>query len=162
MCLSVKVFKTVQRKTQKTLPARSTTARDCLVLHFMSPMREEEVFDAGYCMILKSWNGLKRLVNKLQNVMFSNTSTDCMYSNSAAWARGARVQSPSARKICAKNIVTRHFLSNIFVIFLKTWQCDTCVKHLPKFVMRIILNICMLLSTKRSTDLPAGFCQNKI
>ncbi len=46
---------------------------------------------------------LQRLVNKLQNVMFSKTRTNGMYSNSAARARGARVQ--SARKFCAKTLL---------------------------------------------------------
>ncbi len=88
---------------------------------------------------LKSRNGLKRLVNKLQNVMFSNTRMNCMYSNSAARARGARVQSPKREEILRWNTVTRHLLSNIFIRFFKgMWQCDTCNKHLPKFVMRII------------------------
>ncbi len=42
------------------------------------------------------------LANKLQNVMFSKTRTNGMYSNSAARARGARVQ--SARKFCAETL----------------------------------------------------------
>ncbi len=70
------------------------TARDCLALHLMSPMRRGW---GGCCWLLwwlKSQNGLKRLVNKLQNVMFSKTRTNCMYSNSAARACGASVQSP--------------------------------------------------------------------
>ncbi len=83
---SVKVFKTVrERNVQKSLQARK---------HLKSPMRRRRVIDDGYCMIKdKSQNGLKRLVNKLQNVMFSNTRTDCMqcYSKSTAQARGARV-----------------------------------------------------------------------
>ncbi len=33
---------------------------------------------------LKLWNGLNQLVNKLQNVMFSNTCTNCMYSDSSS------------------------------------------------------------------------------
>ncbi len=93
---SVKVFKTVRERRKNHYKHEAPTARDCLALHLMSPMRR-----GGCCWLLwwlKSWNGLKRLVNKLQNVMFSNTHTDCMYSNSSAWARGARVQSPKREK----------------------------------------------------------------
>ncbi len=42
---------------------------------------------------------LTRLVNKLYNVMFSKTRTDCMYLNSASRARGARVQSLKREEI---------------------------------------------------------------
>ncbi len=41
----------------------------------------------------KSSNGL---ANKLQNVMFSKTHTNGMYSNSVAQARGTRVQIPNS------------------------------------------------------------------
>ncbi len=51
---------------------------------------------------------LKRLENKLQNVMFSKTRTDCMYSNSSARAR---------EEILHWNTVTHHLL--IFIIFFK-------------------------------------------
>ncbi len=97
----------------------------------MSPMRRGR---GGCCWLLwglKSRNGLKLLVNKLQNVMFSKTRTDCMHSNSAAWAPGAKVQS-------TRKFFTHHLL----IIFFKgVWQCDTCDKHLPKFVMRYIWEI---------------------
>ncbi len=39
------------------------------------------------------------------------------------------------------------------------WQCDTCVKHLPKFVMRIIYKSAVV--NKKHWGLPAGFCQIK-
>ncbi len=39
------------------------------------------------------------LADKLQNVMFSKTRTNGMYSNSAARARSARVQSPKREEI---------------------------------------------------------------
>ncbi len=91
----------------------------------------------GYC---EDWNDLKRLVNKLQNVMFSKTRTNCMYSNSASQARDASVQSPKREEILRWNTVTHHLL--IFIIFFEgVWQCDTCDKHLPKFVMRYIREI---------------------
>ncbi len=70
-------------------------------------------------------NGLKRLVNKLQNVMFSKTCTN----------GGARVQ--SVRKICAETLLL--IICSFF--FKGAWQCDTCDKHLPKFVMRYIWEI---------------------
>ncbi len=67
--------------------------------------------------------------------MFLNTRMNCMYSISAARARGARVQSPKHEENLRWNTVTRHLLSNIFINFLKACGCDTCDKHLPKFVM---------------------------
>ncbi len=85
------------------------TARDCLVLHLMSPMRRGR---GGCCWLLwwlKSRNGLKRLVNNLQNATFSKTN--CMHSNSAARARGTRVQSPKRW-----NTVTHHLLMCIIFI----------------------------------------------
>ncbi len=89
------------------------TARDCLALHLMSPMRRRR---GGCCWLLwwlKSQNGLKRLVNKLQNVMFSKTRMNCMYSNSAARACGARVQSPGFEWLWMKRICPCFTLSRI-------------------------------------------------
>ncbi len=68
--------------------------------HLMSQMRRGR---GGCCWLLwwlKSWNGL---ANKLQNVMLSKTRTNGMYSNSAAWARGTRVQSPKREEILRWN-----------------------------------------------------------
>ncbi len=103
----------------------------------------------GYC---DDWNGLKRLVNKLQNVMFSKTRTNCMYSNSAARAHGASVQSLKHEEILRWNTVTHHLL--IFINFFEgvwqiwyMWQTSSQIRNeiYPR-------NICMLLSTKRSTE----------
>ncbi len=88
---------------------------------------------------LKSWNGL---ANKLQNVMFSKTRTNGMYSNSAARAGGTRVQ--SARKFCAKTL-THHLL--IFIFFFKRRVTSSQIHN--EIYLR---NICMLLSTNRSTE----------
>ncbi len=74
----MKVFKTVPRKTQKTDSETLFSAAS----HVSDEKRKR------WLMLVTV--GLKRLVNKLQNDMFSNTRTD-MYSNSAAGARGARV-----------------------------------------------------------------------
>ncbi len=48
--------------------------------------------------------------------MFSNTRTDCMYSNSAEWARGARVQSPKREKKTEKTPPekNKHKKNNVF------------------------------------------------
>ncbi len=81
---------------------------------------------------------MRYICNKPQNVMFSKTRTSCMDSNSAARARGTRVQRPKRW-----NTVTHHLLICI-IIFKGVLQCD---QHLPKFIMRYI---CILLSTKRS------------
>ncbi len=118
---SVKHLK-LSEKDAKSLQA--PTVRDCLVLYLMSLMRRG---GGGWCWLLwwlKSPNGLKLLINKLQ---------------SAAWCLLARVQSPKEENL-HWNSVTCHLLSNIFMNFYKEWmwQCDTCVKHLPKFIMRII------------------------
>ncbi len=95
------------------------------------------------------WNGLKRFVYSLQNGMFS-TRTDCMYSNSTARASG----------VIWAETVTCQLLCNFFIIFFKSmWQCDTCVKHIPKFIMRIIYK--SVVNKKQHWDLPAGFCLNK-
>ncbi len=104
----------------------------------MSPMRRGR---GGCCWLLwwlKSWKVLKRLANELQNVMFSKTRTDGMYSNSAARARGTRIQSPKSEE----NLRLKHSSFAHFYIFFKgVWQCDTCDKHLPKFVTRYIWEI---------------------
>ncbi len=54
---------------------------------------------------------LKQLVNKLQNVMFSNTRTNCMYSNSHARARGARVQGSKSKE--RGNSALKHCYSSV-------------------------------------------------
>ncbi len=68
--------------------------------------------------LIKSRNGLKRLVNNLQNVVFSNTHTHVSYSNSAARACSTEVQSPKCEKNLLKNC-SRQLLSNICISFLK-------------------------------------------
>ncbi len=122
-----KHLKRSERETQNSLQARNTDSER--LLSAASHVSDE-----------KSRNGLKRLVNKLQNVMFSKTRMNCMYSNSAARARGARFQSPKREELLRWNTVTHHLL--IFIIFLKgVWQCNICDKHLPKFVMKYIWEI---------------------
>ncbi len=64
----------LSEKDTKLITSSTHRLRVCLALNLMSPMRRGRVDDAGYCMMI----GLKRLVNKLQNVMFSNTRTNCM------------------------------------------------------------------------------------
>ncbi len=71
---------------------------------------EEGVVVAGYC---DDWNrkmGLKLLVNKLQNVIFSKIRLNGMYSKRTARARGTRVQSPKREEILRRNSVTHHLL----------------------------------------------------
>ncbi len=92
---------------------KTQTARDCLVLLLMSPMRRGR---GGCCWLLwwlKSWN---ELANKLQNVCFLK----------------------HAQMVC--NSVLKQLLI-ICSFFKAVWQCDTCDKHLPKFVMRYIWEI---------------------
>ncbi len=139
------------------------TARDCLALHLMSPMRRGR---GGWCWLLwwlKSCNGL---ANKLQNVMFSKTRTNGMYSNSAAWARSTRVQSPKREEILRWN--TYSSFAHLYIYFFKSmWQCDTCDKHLPKhlpFVMRYSWEISAYCCQQTSNEVflvPAYFRQNK-
>ncbi len=105
---------------------KTPTARDCLVLLLMSPMRRGR---GGYCWLLwwlKSWNGF---ANKLQNVMFSKACTNCMYSNSAARARCTSFQSPKHEEILRWNTVTRHHLL-IFSILLKACDNVICVTNI--------------------------------
>lgn len=107
--------------------------------------------------LFKSQDYLKRLVNGVQNAIFSNACTNC---------QGARVQSAhSARKICVE-LDTRQLLGNTFAIYLflkGMWQCDSCDKHLPKFVIRIINKsaYCCQKLKKKHCDHPVGFFQNK-
>ncbi len=119
------VWKHLKLQMQKSLQA--PTARDCLLLHLhlMSPTRRGKRWWLLLVTVwwLKSRNGLKQLVNKLQNVMFSNTHTDCMYSNSAARARGTRVQSPNRKENQHWNSVTRQLLCNIFIHHIVTMWC---------------------------------------
>ncbi len=95
--------------------------------------------DAGYCMMIEisKWpQSLKRLVNKLQNVMFSNTRRNCIYSNSAARAHGARVQGsrPKHEENLRWKTVTRYLLGNIFIIVLKA--CDNVISVTNIFQIR--------------------------
>ncbi len=94
---------------------KTPTARDCLALNLMSPMRRGR---GGCCWLLwwlKSRNGLKRLVNKLQNLMFSKTCTNCMYSNSAALSSPrqvskSKVRGNSALKHCYSSFAHFHYI----------------------------------------------------
>ncbi len=70
------------RKMQKLLQA--PTARDSLVLHRMSSRKRRR--GGCCCLPYDDWNREMALVNKLQNVMFSNTN--CMYSDSTAQTLG--------------------------------------------------------------------------
>ncbi len=63
--------------------------------------------------LIKSRNGLKRLVNNLQNVVLHTS-----YSNRAARACSTEVQSPKCEKNLLKNC-SRQLLSNICISFLK-------------------------------------------
>ncbi len=90
-------------------------------------LKENPLITSGYIeerisilFVLKSWN---RLVNKLQNVMFSKKRMNGMYSNSAARARGTRVQSPKREEILRWN--TYSSLAN-FYNFLKA--CDNVIR----------------------------------
>ncbi len=78
-----------------------------------SPMRRGRAIVAWLLWWLKSQNGLKRLVNKLQNVMFSNTHTNYMYSNSCMSSRRQGSESKAREKFA------RHLLSNSFIYFLR-------------------------------------------
>ncbi len=144
-----KYLKLSERETQTSLQARNTDSER--LLHLMSPMRRGR---GGCCWLLwwlKSWNGLKWLVNKLQNVMFSKTRTNCMYSNSAAQTHGARVQSPKHEEILALKHLLIICLIFLFILSRVTmwyvWQ--TSSQNRNEIYLR---NICMLLSTKRSTE----------
>ncbi len=79
---------------------------------------------------LKLRNGLKQLVNKLQNVMSSN-----IYTQRCALCLLARVRSPNLRW---SRVTLSCSVTCLWFFFKGMWQCDTCDKHLPKFVMRII------------------------
>ncbi len=74
-------------------------------------------------LLYDEWNTLKRLVNKPQNVVF-------LYTQELSLSV-FKVQ--STRKSA-----------------LKPFLQDTCDKHLPKFIMRIFINL--LLSTNTSTE----------
>ncbi len=51
------------------------------------------------------------------------------------------------------NTVTRQLLGHIFINFFQgMWQCDTCIKHLPKFVMRIIYKSAVVNKKKHKTN----------
>ncbi len=110
------------------------TARDCLALLLMSPMRRGR---GGCCWLLwwlKSWNGL---ANKLQNVCFlKHARMACIQTALHELAAPAfKARGNSALKHCFSSF--SHFYN-----FLKgVWQCDTSEKHLPKFVMRYIWEI---------------------
>ncbi len=156
----MEAFKLSERETQKSLQARNTDSER--LLSAASHVSDEK--RKGWLLLilwwLKSRNGLKQLVNKLQNVMFSKTRTNYMYSNSAARARAARVQSPKCEEILRWNTVTHHLL---FFFFLRRERpCDTCDKHFPKFVMRYIWEIsaCMV-NKKKHWGLCVCFRQNK-
>ncbi len=70
------------------------TARDCLVLLLISDEKRK-----GWLLLVTVMIEIANLVNKLKNVMFSKTRTKCMYSNSAARARSASVQSSKREQI---------------------------------------------------------------
>ncbi len=78
------VWKHLKLSTQTSLQARNTDSKRLLsaASHVSGEKRK-----GGCCWLLwwlKSRNGLKRLVNKLQNVLFFNTHTNCIsYSNSS-------------------------------------------------------------------------------
>ncbi len=73
-----KYLKLYEKELYKThYKHEAPTARDCSTASHVSD--EEE----GWMMLVTVWwmksrNGFKRLVNKLQNVMFSKTRMDCM------------------------------------------------------------------------------------
>ncbi len=136
---------------QKTLQARSTNSERLLsaASHVSNEKRKRWLMLVTVWW-LKSRNGLKWLVNKLQNVMFSNTSTDCMYSNSAAWARGARVQDQSARKICAKTlllVIVRVLLcvSSVPASCVNIWfvSCPRFMSLWVKYVPAVCMWLCV-------------------
>ncbi len=148
-CGSIKTVR--EREMQKSLQAQNTNSERQLL---MSPLRRGR---GGCCWLLwwlKSWNGL---ANKLQNVMLSKTRTNGMYSNSCT---SSRHQVSKRQEILCWNTYSSfaHFYKKKIK---RVWQCDTCDKHLPKFVMRYI---CMLWSMNISTEVflvPAYFRQNK-
>ncbi len=114
----------------------------------MSPMRRGR---GGCCWLLwwlKSWNGLAK---KLQNVMFSKTHTIfvCVLENitfCSLFANVFKQRCTSSRHQGLKHeeIVrwnTYSSFAHFYNFFKGAWQCDTCDKHLPKFVMRYIWEI---------------------
>ncbi len=93
-------------------------------------------------------------LSKLQNVMFS------FWQCCGSLRRYLRVSQVSKSKAWGKS--AKKLLGNIFMNFYKAWmwQCDTCNKHFPKFLMRIIYKYAVD-NKKKHWDLPGGFCQNK-
>ncbi len=89
--------------------------------------------------------------------MFSKTRTNGMYSNSAARARGARVQSPKREEILRWNTYSSY--AHLKKKIKGMWQTSSQIRN------EIYLkNICMLWSTNRSNKVflvPAYFRQNK-
>ncbi len=131
-----KHLKRSERETQTSLQAQNTDSER--LLSAASHVSDEKR-TGGCCWLLwwlLSWNGL---ANKLQNVLFSKTRTNGMYSNSAARACGTRVQSPKREQILRWNPYSS--FAHFYYFFKGVWQCDTCDRHLPKFVMRYIWEI---------------------
>ncbi len=91
---------------------------------FSTALQEEEWLKRVTVWWLKSPNGLKRLVNKLQNIMFSNTHTDCKQRCTSLRHNCllGRVQSP---KLEENLTVTCQLLSKCFIYFqnkIKKWD----------------------------------------
>ncbi len=85
-------FKTVRER-------QAQTARDCSAASHV--FNEEGVVITGYCMMIEITKWTETI--KMQNVMFCNTHTNCMYSNSVSCARN---QSPKHEENLRWNIVT--------------------------------------------------------
>jgi len=131
-----KHLKLSERETQTSLQAQNTDSER--LLSAASHVSEEKR-KSGCCWLLWWFKSPNWLANKLQNVMFSKTRMSGMYSNSAARARSTRFQSPKHKEILRWN--TYSSFAHFYNFFKGVWQCDTCDKHFPKFIMRYIWEI---------------------
>ncbi len=84
-----------ERETQTSLQTRDTNSER--LLSAASHVSDEK--KKGWLLLVTVMIEIANLVNKLKNVMFSKTRTKCMYSNSAARARSASVQSSKREQI---------------------------------------------------------------
>lgn len=108
----------------------------------------------GWLLLVTVWcfklrNGLKQLVNKLQNVIFCNTHINCLFSESddefVSQGSKSKAWPKSVLKLCYSS-VARY---DIYVFLQGMGQYDTGDKHLSKFVMRMISKSAVVHKKKR-------------
>ncbi len=93
---------------------------------------EEGVVVAGYC---DDWNRkMDKQINYRMLCFLKHARMACIQTAPhELTAPGFKVQ--SARKFCAETLT--HHLIILLYFFKGVWQCDTCDKHLPKFIMNL-------------------------